>query len=490
MTMWLTTVMEILFAGAIISLAADLGARRYGARRGLVIGLISACVLAISLAITLLYWPATTDGYTAVQPVSNLLASLYIIDRFSVFTAFSVLVVGLVASVYSLRYLGPRDNQGPFYALLLLLMGSLVGVISAGDYLSLFLFWEGMSVSAYALVSFGRSQLSLEASMKYFFMAGIGSLLALYGMAVIYSVTGSLQLAAVGSSIASGSQLATFGLAVLVIGLGVEAAMVPLHTWLPDVYATAPLPVASVVSGAVTGAGVFAILKVVQPLVPGGDFGTVVLAAQSNVHMLQALIGSLALITMFVGNLSALHQTNLRRLLSFSSVAQTGYMLAALATLSVPGLVAVVFTIWNHGLLKSNFFMLLGKENSAYEDAELQKLAGAGRKDRPLGFMYASSALAMMGAPPFGMFWSEILVVLALVSVQTGPFFWLAVAVVGNILLSIGYYFKIINTVVFGKSEGSSKARPFVDLLPSALLLSLSLLTGLVPFLLLNHLII
>jgi proton-translocating NADH-quinone oxidoreductase chain N len=488
--MWLTTVMEVLFAGAVLSLVADFGAKRYGARRGLVIGLISAVVIALSLAIVLIFWPATTVGYTAVQPLSSLLASLYVIDRFSVFTAFAVLVVGLIASVYSMRYLRSTDNQGPFYALLLLLMGSLVGVISAGDYLSLFLFWEGMSVSAYALVSYSRSQLSLEASIKYFFMAGVGSLIALYGIAVIYSVTGSLQLAALGGFIASGSQLATFGLAMLIIGLGVEAAMVPLHTWLPDVYATSPLPVASVISGAVTGASVFAILKVVQPLVPNGDFGGLVLAAQSNVHMLQALIGSLALITMFVGNLSALHQTNLRRILAFSSVAQTGYMLAALATLSVPGLVAVVFTIWNHGLLKSNFFMLIGKENSAYEDAELEKLAGAGRKDRPLGFLYASSSLAMMGAPPFGMFWSEILVVLALVSVQSGPSFWLAIAVVGNILLSIGYYFKIINTVVFGKSEGPSSARPLVDLLPSMLLLSLSLLTGLVPFLLLNHLVI
>ncbi len=488
--MWLTTVMEVLFAGAVISLVADLGAKWYGARRGLVIGLVSALTLVLSLIMVLLYWPATSATYASVQPVLSSLASLYVVDRFSIFTAFAVLVVGLVASIYSWRYFGSRDNQGPFYALLLLLMGSLVGVISAGDYLSLFLFWEGMSVSAYALVSFSRSQLSLEASIKYFFMAGIGSLLALYGIAVIYSVTGSLQLTSVGAAVASGSQLATFGLAVLVVGLGVEAAMVPLHTWLPDVYATAPLPAASVISGAVTGVGVFAILKVVQPLVPGGDFGGVVQAAQSNVPKMQILIASLALITMFVGNLSALHQTNLRRLLSFSSVAQTGYMLAALATLSVPGLVAVVFTIWNHGLLKSNFFMLLGKENSAYEDAELQKLAGAGRKDRPLGFLYASSALAMMGAPPFGMFWSEILVVLALVSVQSGPFLWLAVAVVGNILLSIGYYFKIINTVVFGKAEGPSSARSFADLAPSAVLLSLSLLTGLVPFLLLNHLII
>jgi formate hydrogenlyase subunit 3/multisubunit Na+/H+ antiporter MnhD subunit len=193
----------------------------------------------------------------------------------------------------------------------------------------------------------------------------------------------------------------------------------------------------------------------------------------------------LAALTMFVGNLSGLYQSNLRRLLSFSSVAQTGYMLAALSTFSIPGLVAVVFTIWNHGILKSNFFMLIGKENSSYENTELEYLEGAGRKDRPLGFLYASSALAMMGAPPFGMFWSEILVVLALVS-SNGPFLWLAVAVVGNILLSIGYYYRIINRVVFGKPTGTAEKRPLGDLLPSSALLVLSLITGLLPFLFLN----
>ena len=195
------------------------------------------------------------------------------------------------------------------------------------------------------------------------------------------------------------------------------------------------------------------------------------------------------LIELFVGNLSGLRQTNLRRLLSFSSIAQTGYMLAALATFSVAGLVAVVFSIWNHGLLKSNFFMLIGKEGSKYEDAELQKLAGMGRSDRPLGFLFGSSALAMMGAPPFGMFWSEILIVLALVSASSALFFWVAIAVVGNIVLSIGYYYKIINAVVFGKPEGTRQARPWADLVPPMTLLALSLLTGLLPFIFLNHLV-
>ena len=486
--MWLTTVMEVLFAGAVAALAVDLGARWLGRRRSLSVALVSCAAIIGALAMVVSDWPQPGGGVVPVQPVASALASLYTVDRFSSFMALTVLVVGLVSSVFAWRQLGPKANHGPFFGLLLLLLGSLVGVVSAGDYLSLFLFWEGMSVAAYALVSFARSQLSLEASIKYFFMAGIGSLMALYGIAVIYSATGSLQLGSVGALVASGSQTVTFGIALVIVGLGVEAAIVPMHTWLPDVYSTASLPSTSVISGAVTGTGVFAILKVVQPLVPGGGFLVAALSAGSSLPSIQYLIASLALITMFVGNLSGLFQTNLRRILSFSSIAQTGYMLAALATMSVPGLVAVVFTAWNNGLLKSSFFMLLGRQGSAMESADLKNLEGMGRRNRPLGFLYASSALAMMGAPPFGMFWSEILVVLALLSAKTALFFWLGVAVVGNILVSIGYYYKIINSIVFGKSETPPEKGTYADLVPSAALLSLSLITGVIPFLLLNAL--
>ncbi len=217
--------------------------------------------------------------------------------------------------------------------------------------------------------------------------------------------------------------------------------------------------------------------------------GILPLVAHSPTNLQMTLI-FLALITMLVGNLSALAQNNLRRILSFSSIAQTGYMLAALSTLSVAGLVAVVFTIWNHGLLKSNFFMVLGKKNSSMEDSQLEKLRGVGRGNRFLGFLYGSSSLAMMGAPPFGMFWSEILVVESLLlagQLSGAVFYVLAAVVVLNIVLSIGYYFRIINTVVFGEAQGEGDERTATDLLPPAALLALSLITGIAPFLILGQ---
>lgn len=482
--MWPVSVMEILFAGSMASLAVDVAGKGSARVRRFGAGSVAALALGSSLLALLAGWSSTLGSFVRLQPVQEPFATLYLADKYTTFAAFTFLLIGLVVVLFSLRAVdGPR--QGPYYAMLSILMCSLVGVVSAGDLLTLFLFWEGMSISAYGLVTFGRAELSLEAGLKYFLMAGAGSLLALYGIAAVYFSTGSILLESVGMAL--GSTFGVLGLVVLLLGLGVEAAVVPLHTWLPDVYSASPLPVAALISGTVTGAGIFALFKLVQPLVPGGGLAAPV--PLGGTPTLQAILGAFAILTMLVGNLSALAQGNLRRMLSFSSVAQTGYMLAALSTLSVAGLVAVVFTIWNHGLLKSNFFMLLGKRNSSLEGSQLEALRGAGRGNRAVGLLYASSSLAMTGSPPFGMFWSEILIVqsLLLAGAASGTLFYvLAAAVVLNIVLSVGYYFRVVNTVVFGEAQGERDPRTLKDLLPPASLLAISLATGIAPFLILG----
>jgi len=484
--LWLLPVIEILFAGGMVALAADIGGKRLGPLRPYVSGGIAVASILLALVLVLSEW-GSVPILTYITPNSYPLSSLYLVDRYTTLVTLAVLVVGLAVSAFSLRFLGPKDHVGPFFALLLVLLCSLVGVAAAGDFLTLFLFWEAMSVCAYGLVAFSRSQLSVEAAIKYFLMAGIGSLLALYGIAAIFSVTHSINLASVTLLFTPTSAFGELGLALLIVGLGVEAAVVPLHTWLPDVYSAAALPVASVISGAVTAVGVFALSKVIQPL-----FVTPVAIgltpSTSALQDLQYLLVFLAIATMLVGNLSALSQSNLRRMLSFSSIAQTGYMLAALSTMTALGVAAVVFTIWNHALVKSGFFMTLGSKRQEYDDADLERLRGVGKKDKVLGFLYGSSSFAMMGAPPFGMFWSEILIVQSLLFASSVVFSWLALVVVLNIVLSIGYYFRVVNTVVFGDSNAEAPSTPRSDLVAPTSLLLLSLAMGVAPFLILVHL--
>lgn len=479
-----------------ICLVADIAKRYFEKRRAIVVGSVAAVALVGSLVDLLINWHSVSVVQTDVQPVVSNFASLYVINEFSVFVIFTLLVVGIAVVLYSIFYLSPNDNAGPFFAILMLLITTIVGVASAGDFLTLFLFWEGMSISAYGLVAFYKDSIpvSLEASLKYIFLAGVGSLIALFGISLVYSSVGSIQLSALSVLFSKSSFTGTFALLFIIFGFGVEAAIFPLQTWLPDVYSAAPIPISAMISGIVTEAGIFTLVKIVQPFVTAGSAG---IALPSNflrindLQEVQLVIAVLAVLTMLVGNFSGLVETNLKRILAFSSIAQMGYMIAAISTFSVSGLVAVVFNIWNHGIVKSNFFLLGGLGGKNYEDAELDRLQGLGQKNTLIGVLFGSSSLAMVGSPPFGIFWSEILIVESLLSADSSFFFILGAIVVVNIFLSIGYYMKIINKVaLMPASEGTGNDRLTLQwglVIPSVILILLSIISGILPYLLLNR---
>jgi proton-translocating NADH-quinone oxidoreductase chain N len=476
--------MEILFAGAMTCLLMDLGKQYTDKWRVYAGGIICTAVLGVSLVDVLFNWPTGIAGGISLRPIESSLASLYVVDKFAIFVIFTVLAVGTAVSFYSWRKLGLDDNVGPFFSLLLILLLSLVGIIAAGDLLTLFLFWEGMSIAAYGLVAWQKKvAVSLEAALKYLFLAGAGSLIALFGISIIYSLTGSIQLKDLPTIFQGDPRLGAFGLALLFAGLGVEAAIFPLHTWLPDAYSAAPTAVSATLAGVVTETAVFALIKIINPtfVIPQ------VQVSQNLTATFQLALVLIAVLTMLIGNLGALGQTNVKRILSYSSIAHVGYMLAALATFSVLGIVAIIFHIWNHGLVKSSFFMLTGNKGEEYKESELSELKGLFGQNRPLGGMFALSSLGMIGVPPFGTFWSELLIIQSLFATNQLTFYALAVIVVLNIALSVGYYSKII-TAVSQHSDQSEKMKTSWRLTISPLvLILLSLLTGFVPWLLLGR---
>ncbi len=476
--------MEILFAGAMACLLMDLAKQYTGKWRVYAGGIICTAVLGVSLVDVLVNWSSGILGEISLRPIESNLASLYVVDKFAIFVIFTVLAVGTAVSFYSWRKIGLGDNVGPFFSLLLILLLSLVGIIAAGDLLTLFLFWEGMSIAAYGLVAWQKKvAVSLEAALKYLFLAGAGSLIALFGISIIYSLTGSIQLQDLPVIFQNDPRLGAFGLALLFAGLGVEAAIFPLHTWLPDAYSAAPTAVSATLAGVVTETAVFALIKIINPtfVIPQ------VQVSQNLMATFQLALVLIAVLTMVIGNLGALGQSNVKRILSYSSIAHVGYMLAALATFSVVGIVAIIFHIWNHGLVKSSFFMLTGNKGEGYKESELSELKGLFSQNRPLGGMFALSSLGMIGVPPFGTFWSELLIIQSLFATNQLTFYALAVIVVLNIALSVGYYSKII-TAVSQHSDQSEKMKTSWRLAISPLLLILlSLLTGFVPWLLLGR---
>ncbi len=280
---------------------------------------------------------------------------------------------------------------------------------------------------------------------------------------------------------------------MLIIGLGVDAAIFPLHTWLPDAYSVSPAPVSAVLAGVVTETAVFALVKIINPafITPTTSaLATSVTRVQPGnlIQGIQISLVVVAVLTMLIGNLGALGQGNIKRMLSYSSIAHVGYMLAALATFSVVGVVAVVFHIWNHGLVKSSFFMLTGNKGKAYEDSELGNVKGLFHQNLLMGGMFSLSSLGMVGVPPFGTFWSELLIIQSLFATQSIIFYALAVIVVLNIVFSVGYFSKVITSVAQG-GHGAEKIPVSWRLtLSPLLLLLLSLLTGFAPWLLLGRL--
>ncbi|MGO9644870.1 MAG: complex I subunit 5 family protein [Candidatus Bathyarchaeia archaeon] len=484
--MWLTDVMIILFAGAMLCLILDLGKRYVKIWRRDLAGIVCTGVLGFALADLLFYLRSGIVGPISIRPTDSTFASLYTVDKFGVFVIFTVLAVGTAVSFYSSRYLDPDDNVGPFNSLLLLLLLSLVGVVASGDLLTLFLFWEGMSIAAYGLVAFRKEvAVSLEAALKYLFLAGAGSLVALFGISIIYTLTGSIQLKDLSLVLQNEPHIGIFGLAMLIVGLGVEAAIFPLHTWLPDAYSAAPVPISATLAGIVTGTAVFALIKIVNPAFMNASL---LLQVQIS-HLIQTsqiILAAIAVLTMLIGNLGALGQSNLKRMLSYSSIAHVGYMLAALATFSVFGIVAILFHIWNHGLVKSSFFMLTGNTGKEYENSELSSMKGMFGQNRFLGSMFALSSLGMIGVPPFGTFWSELLIIEALFATESLTFYLVAVVIVLNIALSVGYFSRVITTVARDTHDVEKIEVSWRLTVSPLFLLLLSLATGFAPWLLLR----
>jgi formate hydrogenlyase subunit 3/multisubunit Na+/H+ antiporter MnhD subunit len=189
---------------------------------------------------------------------------------------------------------------------------------------------------------------------------------------------------------------------------------------------------------------------------------------------------------MLVGNLSAFGQDDLKRLLAFSSVAQIGYIFLGISTFSATGISASIFQIWNHAFLKSLFFLLAGIVTFSIGTRSLKDMAGIGRKWPLLGVLFSATALAMTGIPPFGMFWSELLIILS--SFQAGSTLLTGAAIVMllNVAFSIGYYFRVIRRVVFDKPSDYITGKQIsnkstVMLIPCIALLALSLVTGFFP---------
>ena len=368
--------------------------------------------------------------------------------------------LGTAVALYSGPYLSKETGQEKFYAMLLLMISMIVGLGCATDLFNLWIWFEAMAVTSYLLVAFYRDQpAALEAGFKYLVQNAAGSVLVVTGIAIVFATTGSLNLGYIRTVAGPSPWLAAAG-ALFVIGFGVKTALVPLHTWLPDAHSQAPSGISAMLSGVVIEAGLIAMLRALSALV----------AVSSSWYLILIGIGAL---NMLVGNLMALQQKQVKRLLAYSSVAQIGYMLLGLGIAfysgQLDGAQGSLFHLLNHGLMKGLAFLSAGVMLYALHIASgdhapllIEDMAGAARRYPVAALTLSLAVLGLGGLPPLAGFMSKWQIFVAGFETHNA---WLEVLVIFaalNSVLSLAYYVPLIN--VMYRLEPSEKVKHGVSM--------------------------
>ncbi|MDD1776442.1 MAG: hypothetical protein LUP94_03705, partial [Candidatus Methanomethylicus sp.] len=337
-------------------------------------------------------------------------------DMFSIFMACLFCSLGLLASIYSTKYMSVDDGLEKFYSLLLMLVAGMTGVVLSGDLFTLFVFWELMCVSSYALVAFRKYRWEpIEAGFKYLVMSTIGSLIALYGISLLYGMTGTLNIHAVMAGMPMvWTPQGYFALAMIFAGFAVTGAVVPFHSWLPDAHPAAPSPVSALLSGVVIKVGIYAIFRILFTIFNPGLY---------NFGIILIIFGA---ISITVANIMVLPQRDIKRFLAFSSITNVGFILlaggvAAYIMLFHPSSMPVaymamagaIFHVLNHAVGKSLLFLASGNFIHEAKTRDLKELEGIGRKMPYTGVSFSLGLLSLAGVPPLGGFWSKFLIILA-----------------------------------------------------------------------------
>jgi multicomponent Na+:H+ antiporter subunit D len=336
-----------------------------------------------------------------------------------------------------------------FFSLFLLMVAGMNGVVLSGDIFNMFVFLEIASISSYALVGFGCEHEELEASFKYMVLGSVASMFILFGVGLVYGMTGTLNLAYISETIQKMgfNNLLYFALAMFIVGFGLKAALVPFHAWLPDAHPSAPAPISAMLSGVLIKAlGVYALVRIIFNV-----FGV-------NVTISWILI-ILGVLSMVIGVFLAVGQWDFKRLLAYHSISQMGYVVlgvgigaavlaqgkdTAWASLAIIG---GLFHLMNHSVFKSLLFLTSGSIEIATGTRQLKQLGGLAEKMPVTRAMCTIASAAIAGVPPFNGFWSKLLIVLAAVKAQ---FYGLAAITVLVSLVTLISFLKVQRYIFLG----------------------------------------
>ena len=392
-----------------------------------------------------------TAVMTVMQPVATrlvVLGGMFEVDRMSQVLKLVTLLTVAVVFVYSTDYLRRRAIlKGEYYVLgLFATLGGMV-LISAGSLLTLYLGLELMSLCLYAMVAFDReSGIAAESAIKYFVLGSMASGTLLYGMSIIYGMTGSLQLSEIALAVHNGALGDNvgllFGIAFLIVGIGFKLGAVPFHMWIPDVYEGSPTCV-TVFIGTASKLAAFALAMRLLPEALAG----------SQADWSQMLV-VLSVLSIAIGNVVAVAQTNLKRMLAYSTISHIGYILLGILSGTPQGYQAAMFYMISYVIVASGAFgMILLLARQGFEADKLVDFKGLNARSPWFAGMMAIFMFSLAGLPPFIGFWAKLGVVQAVLNVD---YTWLAVVAVLFSVVGAFFYLRIVKLMYFDDPTDST----------------------------------
>jgi len=386
---------------------------------------------------------------------------MVVIDPLGHLLALAATLATMITMGFSRPYLASRDLlKGEFLSLAMFSLLGISVMVSANNFLVVYVGLELMSLSLYALTALRRDHaVSTEAAMKYFILGALASGFLLYGLSMMYGATGTLDIPNVFDALHKGAvnqQVLTFGLVFIVAGLAFKLGLAPFHMWVPDVYQGAPTAVTLLISGAPKLAAF------------GITFRILVEALSGQAVDWQQMLIVLSVVSMTLGNLAAIAQSNLKRLLAYSAIAQLGFMLLGFtppvadmkSLLAANGYSSALFYIVTYVLTTlGTFGLIMVLSRNGFESEEISDLAGLGKRSPWIAGVMALFMFSLTGIPPLVGFYAKFAVLQALVA--TGDHGYIVLAVVAVLLSLIGayYYLRIVKTMFFDEPADATPVR-------------------------------
>ena len=403
------------------------------------IGYFSAFALLCILVFTFVYNSGESISF---------FKGLYVSDNISTYFKQIFLISAAMVSLMSISYVKKlTDSRSEFFVIMIFATLGMMVMASANDLITLYIGLELMSISFIILTAYEKKSIkSTEAGTKYVLLSAMSTAILLYGMSLLYGLSGSVNFPDIISFLESGSNpsMVVLGSVLVIAGFGFKISAAPFHMWSPDIYEGAPTPVTAFLAGGSKVAGFAVLIKILMQVM------------QSNQSMVVVLVITLSILSMVIGNIIAIPQTNLKRMLAYSGVAHAGYMLIGIVSYTTAGISAMLYYILLYIFANIGAFASITAFSNQTGKDDIQDFSGMWKRSPLLTAVLLTSLLSLAGIPPAAGFIGKFYLFTA--AAEQG-YLWIAFVAMGMSVVSIYYYIVVIRVMLMGEASDTSKIK-------------------------------